>query len=409
MNYRVGMDDREVVAAIATGDPTGVAVAYDKGAPGLYSYCQFMLRGPADATEALRDTFVIAASTLGDLLKPPSLRPWLYAVARRECQRRLRTTPVARSEDDNAANWPTYPADEWVNAADEPIDATQSLQLTHMLNGQAIDATQPIPVVRMPTDEVTDAAGQFRAVPQFVDTASQDGDAGGQFGAIRQPIDAPDRRACADDCLSNADLRMLVRSVVAGLAPGEREVIELNLRHDLDNADLAMVLGMPLGKAGALTARARGKLEKALGVLLIARTGREACPALHELLADWDGQLDKLTANRVGTHLEHCQTCVADRWDALRPVAQWGLPPLAAVPPELRLQVLRLCTGTTADAVAYRQRVARRAEESGWPAPSGKAFSWDSIRANPGRAIAAAAVALWVLAAVIVLTVIFLA
>jgi len=401
------MDDSEVVAAIATGDPTGVAVAYDKDAPGLYGYCQFMLRVPADATEALRDTFVIAAATLGDLLKPPSLRPWLYAVARRECQRRLRTTLVARGEDDNAANWPTDPADEWVNAADEPIDATQSLQLTRMLNGQAIDATQPIPVVRMPTDEVTDA-GQIRAVPQLVDMASQDGDATVQFRAIRQPIDAPDRRACADDGLSHAGLRMLVRSVVAGLAPGEREVIELNLRHDLDDADLAMVLGMPLGKAGALTARARGKLEKALGVLMIARTGREACPALYELLADWDGQLDELTADRVGTHLEQCQTCVADRWDALRPVAQWGLPPLAAVPPELRLQVLRLCTGTTADAVAYRQRLARRAE-SGWPAPSVKAFSWDSIRAYPGRAIAAAAVALWVVAAVIVLTVIFLA
>ena len=81
------MDDREVVAAIAAGDPAGIAVAYDRHAAGLYGYCHWMLAQPADAAEAVRDTFVVAA-TLGDLPEAPKLRPWLYAVARNECLRR---------------------------------------------------------------------------------------------------------------------------------------------------------------------------------------------------------------------------------------------------------------------------------------------------------------------------------
>jgi RNA polymerase sigma factor (sigma-70 family) len=45
---------------------------------------------PADAADAVQDTFVIAASRLADLRDRNRLRPWLYAVARNECHRRLR-------------------------------------------------------------------------------------------------------------------------------------------------------------------------------------------------------------------------------------------------------------------------------------------------------------------------------
>ena len=40
------------------------------------------------------------------------------------------------------------------------------------------------------------------------------------------------------------DLRGLVRSALGGLNPGEREIIELNLRHELDGDDLAAALGV---------------------------------------------------------------------------------------------------------------------------------------------------------------------
>jgi len=84
------MRDREVVAAIVAGDPAGLAEAYDRYATPLYSFCRTMLREPADAADAVQDTFVIAAPRMSGLRDPERLRSWLYAVARNECYRRLR-------------------------------------------------------------------------------------------------------------------------------------------------------------------------------------------------------------------------------------------------------------------------------------------------------------------------------
>ena len=86
------MQDRELVAAIAAGDPEGLAEAYDRYAATLYTYCRFMLPDPdpmGSSAEALQDTFIIAASRLQGLRDPDRLGSWLQAVARNECLRRL--------------------------------------------------------------------------------------------------------------------------------------------------------------------------------------------------------------------------------------------------------------------------------------------------------------------------------
>ncbi|HMD25580.1 MAG TPA: sigma-70 family RNA polymerase sigma factor [Streptosporangiaceae bacterium] len=88
------MRDSEVVAAIVAGNPEGLAEAYDRYASPLYTYCRSLLREPADAADAVQDTFVIAASRLAELRDRNRLRPWLYAVARNECHRRLRARTV---------------------------------------------------------------------------------------------------------------------------------------------------------------------------------------------------------------------------------------------------------------------------------------------------------------------------
>jgi RNA polymerase sigma factor (sigma-70 family) len=125
------MDDRDVVAAIATGDPAGIAVAYDRYAASLYGYCHWMLRQSEDAGEALRDTFVVAA-TLGDLPEAPKLRPWLYAVARNECLRRLRTMSPVPGEQADEAGQPSGPADHAVRPADQSANgAGQQAGVSH--------------------------------------------------------------------------------------------------------------------------------------------------------------------------------------------------------------------------------------------------------------------------------------
>jgi RNA polymerase sigma factor (sigma-70 family) len=89
--------DREIVAAIAAGEATGMAAAFDRYAHGLYTYCRSRLSEPADAADAVVATFVIASAQARRLAQPDRLRAWLFAVARNECHMRLRAAvPSAR-------------------------------------------------------------------------------------------------------------------------------------------------------------------------------------------------------------------------------------------------------------------------------------------------------------------------
>src|SRR6185312_15300279 len=226
------------------------------------------------------------------------------------------------------------------------------------------------------------------------------------FQVIGQPTYSPGH---VNGDQGQAELRSLIHSILAGLRPREREAIELGFRHDLNDNDLAIVLDVSPSRAHDLAARARHRLEEALGALHIALTGREACPVLGKLLADWDGQLTEQTRDLVVWHIGECQTCAHHGWGAMRPAAFIRLLPLASLPQELRAQVLRLCTSTAEDAVAYRRQVARRAEWI-WFTRFSRAIrhaSWGSIRAHPGVAIAAVAVAVWVLTAVSVTIITF--
>src|SRR5580693_366884 len=138
----------------------------------------------------------------------------------------------------------------------------------------------------------------------------------------------------------DAEVRRTIRATMAELNPRERELIELSLRHDLDDADLAVVLDVSWNRAHALAERARHHLEKALAVLVIARTGRQNCPPLDELLTGWDGRLTGQARAAIGQHIEHCETCTARTRGALRPEELFRLLPLPALPLGLRTPTL---------------------------------------------------------------------
>src|SRR5215831_5534220 len=172
------MEDRQVVAAIVAGQTDGLAAAYDRYAPALYAYCRSLLGEPADAADVVQETFIIAAGKLGGLRDPGRLRPWLYAVARNECRRRIRSRALSA------------PLDEAGEMTDDTVDL-------------GMDA-------------------------------------------------------------EHLELRALVSAALAGLNPGDREIIELNLRHELAGQDLADALGVNLNQAHALASRARAQFETSL-------------------------------------------------------------------------------------------------------------------------------------------------
>ena len=353
------------------GDPAGIAKAYDRYAAALYGYSHWILHDSATAAAALKDTFVIAAATLSNLSEPSKLRPWLFALARNECRRRVRPTSAVRVEKADAASESADATDELSVAGDDLSDATVQFRAV----GWPVAAA----------DDLSDATAQFQVISPLAEPLVP-------FRVITQPTHGQ----------GQAELRSLIHSVVAGLKPSEREVIELSFRHDLNDNDLAIALGMSQKRAHDLAVRARRRLEEALGALHIALTGREACPVLGELLADWDGQLTEQTRERIVWHIGECQTCAHHGWGAMRPSAFLRLLPLDPLPRELREQVLSLCTSTAEDAAAYRRRLARRAKWICFARFSRaiKQASWSSIRANPGGAVAAFAVAVWVVVAV---------
>ncbi len=82
----------------------------------------------------------------------------------------------------------------------------------------------------------------------------------------------------------SAELRAIVGAALAGLDPGDREIVELNLRHDLDGQELAGVLGVRGSQAQVLVSWARARFEASLRALLTARTGQESCPQLAAIM-----------------------------------------------------------------------------------------------------------------------------
>jgi RNA polymerase sigma factor (sigma-70 family) len=274
-----------------------------------------LLAEPADAADAVQDTFVIAAAKLGDLRDPDRLRPWLYAVARNECYRRLRSHARLASLDE---------------------------------------------------------AGDVR------DIAADDASSG----------------------TGRAELRELVTAALAGLNPGDRDVIELNLRHEVVGPDLAAALGVPLNQAHALASRARGQLERSLGALLVARTGRESCAELDAILASWDGTLTPLVRKRVSRHIENCEICGERKRQELSPAALFSVLPLVGLPPGLRHQVLRLVSDTSPEAIRYRAHVVAQAGRFG---PDGFPLQLSAARAARRRGIRAHPMPYAVAAAIIML------
>jgi RNA polymerase sigma factor (sigma-70 family) len=206
------MQDAQMVEAILAGQEAGLAAAYDRYAASLYGYCHSLLTEPAGAAAAVQDTFIVADGGLGGLRDPARLRPWLYAVARNECHRRLRT---------RASSAPLGGVGETVGVSPDTPKAE--------LNAQA-DAARGEP------GEMTGGS---------VDAAAE---------------------------AERAELRAQAGGALAGLSPGDREIIELSLRHALTGRDLADVLGVSPNQARALASRARSQFERSLG----ARRGLDA-------------------------------------------------------------------------------------------------------------------------------------
>jgi RNA polymerase sigma factor (sigma-70 family) len=101
MNVASGAPDAQLVAGVLSGDREAFATVYDRYGDRLYDFAHSMLRQREEAEDAVADSFVIVAERLSQLRDPDRLRPWLYAIVRSECLRRLKARKrVAYGGDD---------------------------------------------------------------------------------------------------------------------------------------------------------------------------------------------------------------------------------------------------------------------------------------------------------------------
>ncbi|XTZ15561.1 RNA polymerase sigma factor [Micromonospora echinospora] len=121
--------------------------------------------------------------------------------------------------------------------------------------------------------------------------------------------------------VNTAQVRDLVHTAAAALNPGDREVVHLAIRHDLSSVDIGAALGVSPNHAHARLSRARSQLERALGALLVARSGARDCPALAETIDGWQGQLTPTLRKRVARHIDNCASCGLLRREQLNPAA----------------------------------------------------------------------------------------
>ena len=273
-SYRMTMYDHEMFYALVDNDVAGLAAAFDHYAEGLYAYCQSQLAAPADAADAVHDTFVIAACKITKLSEPDRLRSWLFAIARNQCHSRVQ-------------------------------------------------------------------AGVSVAAEMTYDSVSLEGTS------------------------LEVELRALVWAALARLEPVERELIELNLRHELQGADLADVLGVPRSQAQALAKRSCSRFTRLLSVLLVARPARDLCQGMAGILDSWDGTLTVRLRKRLTSHIRRCPVCGRIRRPEINPAMMLTVLPAPALPGQLREQVLLLAGDISPNSVAFPGRVTHRTDSFG--------------------------------------------
>jgi nifR3 family TIM-barrel protein len=129
---------------------------------------------------------------------------------------------------------------------------------------------------------------------------------------------------------------------------------------------------VPAKHAHALLSKARQQLERAVGALIVARTGRADCPELDGLLTGWDGGLTVLLRKRVARHVDSCAACGERKRRDVSAQALLAATPLLAAPVALRDQVL--ATGSASGLGPVQAMIAARAgrfDRSGFPVPLG--------------------------------------
>lgn len=170
-----------------------------------------------------------------------------------------------------------------------------------------------------------------------------------------------------------ADLRLMARNAVRGLAPADGEVLDLVARHGLTTKQLAPVLGLALHEVVELYDEARDRLRDGITAEILARKGPYDCPQRARILTGFAGELTDDLRRRLVEHLPICETCAPHLSRQVSAAKVFELLPQVTLPEATRVRVLSCIVDP--ELFLYRRYVARRSEAldaAGFPLAGGR-------------------------------------
>jgi DNA-directed RNA polymerase specialized sigma24 family protein len=158
-----------------------------------------------------------------------------------------------------------------------------------------------------------------------------------------------------------SDLLSTAWAALAEMDSGDREIAELSIRHRLDAAELADVLGVPRGQASTLVQSSADRFEASWDLLLADCRGRSwYCAAAAGYLDKLNGDLTRVVPRWMKEHAQRCEVCT--KRERLNPgsAVVVGLLPAATLAAKERRRLLWLLSDNSANAQAYRAEVILR-------------------------------------------------
>lgn len=129
-------DDATLVARALDGDGAAFAQIYDRYADRVHTMATHLLANRDDAADVCGDVFLVAAERLAQLRDPSRLKPWLFAIARRQVylrtHRRSRDVLVGEVDDMTTAT-----------SADHVESGVESAELAGVLSDAAAGLDGP--------------------------------------------------------------------------------------------------------------------------------------------------------------------------------------------------------------------------------------------------------------------------
>ncbi|MEU1669856.1 sigma-70 family RNA polymerase sigma factor [Streptomyces sparsogenes] len=292
---------------------------YEPYLDGLFTYCLSVLCEHDAATAALGEALAVAerqhargrgrVAAEGDLC-----RPWLYALARWACLRKLAELrhlkgpggPGGRGDRGDRGDR-AYPGEPGAPGGPGGIAERTGRPRPPEVPAQRRHRDRPAP---------PDPAQSGPASP----TARTGPAAPGPASPTPSPTAAQRRR----------ELAALAWPEAAGTTPEQREALELAVRHRLTPREVAAALGKERDETRALLASAACEVERTRAALAVVELGH--CPVVARLAGDTQVLLSAALRRELVRHVDDCREC---RAMAERATAGGPWPGTAAAPAAL--------------------------------------------------------------------------